>query len=48
MRVDLQKLEQLYGKLFEVDYNGVVAGICDPHGRRFVEPSRFRLGFGGF
>jgi hypothetical protein len=22
MRVDLQKFEQLYGKLFEVDYNG--------------------------
>ena len=29
MRVDLQKFEQLYGKLFEVDCNGVVPGICD-------------------
>lgn len=28
MRVDLQKFEQLYGKLFEVDYNGAVPGIC--------------------
>jgi hypothetical protein len=28
MRVDLPKFEQLYGKLFEVDYNSAVPGIC--------------------
>src|SRR5438046_897231 len=28
MRVDLQKFEQLYGKLFEIDYKGAVPGIC--------------------
>jgi hypothetical protein len=34
MRVDLPKFEQLYGKLFEVDYNGAVPGTRCPQQRR--------------
>lgn len=28
MRVDLNKFKALYAKLFEVDYDGAVPGIC--------------------